>query len=171
MNAQPGKDFTWPLDRTGDRVLVCLADDAELLAPVLDGVAEPEDNGTARIVPLGIRSLEVSSVDLAAELEEGPDDVWLVLEASERAQELWFELFAARASADLRGPAACFLPAPLTLAEVVKALPSGRETTMIGRPTRWRLLNDVLVSLYVASAPDEWLAAHILAQAGGRHFR
>ena len=135
-------DLHWPIGRSGDRVLVVLGADADLLAPLLDGEDEPEDYGSGRWTLLGIPDLEVSPERLADELRSGPEDIWLVLPRSDDASEFYDALAGAMVASGRTPPAAAFLPEPLTLKDVVDQLPSGRDAAEPGQPSRHRLLLD-----------------------------
>lgn len=160
-------DLRWPLGRSGDRALVVLDSDAELIAPVLDGEPEPEDRGAGRWVPLGIPSLAVDLEQLRKELASGPPEAWLVLPRSDGAEDFYEALAETMVGADMVPPAGVFLPEPLTLADLIGRLPSGPTAGEMGRPSRNALFTKALITAWVANAPDAWLAPYILAELDG----
>lgn len=163
-------DLNWPLGCDGDRVLVVLGGDADLLAPILGGEPEPEDFGSQRVVLLRIPDLDIDPARVAVELENGPGDVWLVFPRSDTAYEFLEALSEAMRSSGRTPPASAFLPAPLAVGRLVDALPSGRDALDPDHPSRWRLLLGALHVCWIADAPDEGLAPFVLGQAGARYY-
>jgi hypothetical protein len=161
-------DFNWPLGQSGDRVLVVLQQDAELLAPILDGEPEPEDYGARRIIPLGIPSLSVDPEQLARELQSGPEDVWLCFPRSEETYALYRQLAETFVASGRVPPASALIPEPLTLEEIVRRLPSGRDAIGPRSPSRHRLLMGALTICWIANAPDQHLVPFVLGQAGAK---
>jgi hypothetical protein len=162
-------ELTWPLGRAGDRVLVVQWEDAELLAPILSGESEPEDFGTERVVILGIPNLDIAPEQLAEELAGGPDDVWLVFPRSDAAYGFHEALSEAMHSSGRVPPANALLPTPVTVEQLIGALPSGRNALSPDHPSRWRLLLGALHLCWVADAPDQGLAPLVLGQASARY--
>ena len=157
-------EFHWPLGRSGDRVLVVVDADADLIAPIFAGEPEPEDHGAGQWVPLGIPNLDIEPELLAEELAKGPEDVWVVLPRSDAAVEFYAALGETRVSAGFEPPTPVFLPEPLTLADLVGRLPSGRDAAEMGRPSRLALFVRALILILIASAPDEWFVEYLLAE-------
>ena len=164
-------EFHWPIGRVGDRVLVVLREDADLLAPIFDGEPEPEDWGSGRWVPLGVPDFEIEPEQLLVELADGPDEVWILISrevGSTAAVDHFWDLATAFVEAGREPPTAAFLPEPLTLQQLVDELPSGRDATGPGRTSRHALLTRALMLCAVASMPGPTLASYLLSEANPR---
>jgi hypothetical protein len=158
-------DLSWPLGRSGDRTLVVLDSDIELIAPIFAGEPEPEDHCSEKWVPVGLPSFDVPPDQVADELAGCPGEIWLAVPRSDTAVDFHVDLAEVMIARESGPPAPVFLPEPLTLEDLVGRLPTGREAAELGPPSRHALFVRALVILWVANAPDEWLAPFILSQA------
>lgn len=158
-------NLSWPLGRSGDRTLVVLDSDIELIVPIFSGEPEPEDHSSQSWLPVGLPSFDVPPEQVADELAGCAGEVWLVAPRSDTAVDFHLDLAEAMVARESAPPAPVFLPESLTLEDLVGRLPTGHEAAKLGSPSRHALFVRVLLILWVANAPDEWLAPFILAQA------
>jgi hypothetical protein len=148
-----------PLGLGGGLVLLVLNEDAERLAPVLDG--EPR-----RMIPAGLESLDVEAAQVAEELSEGPRHVLLMVERSEQAVNFHNELL---------DPLSLFgielhptlLPSTLTVEQMISELPVGRDAVALGMGSRDLHLERGILMLWAASAGDEELEALVRGMLAG----
>jgi hypothetical protein len=158
--------LSWPLGQSGDRVYVAVKEDADSLAEVFAGEPQPEDFNAGRSLVLGIPGLDIAPARVYEELTKAPGEVRIVLTRSEESQDFVLGLLDVMLEAGVDFPGIVFLPPPLTLRDLIAALPGGREAPAPGSPSRVARLIRVLILAEIASMSDDSLASCLRREAG-----
>lgn len=150
----------WPLGAGGSKVLLVEESELDSLVPLLNG--EP-----IRTVPVGFLGLDDDPAKIAAELDAGPENVWLVVPHSDKAMEFHDDLCEALVDRGREYADGVFLPSGVTIEAIVKRLPAGRLAVAAGQLPRIWHFEHTLMTAWVWLQQEDAVARLLMSLAGG----